>query len=269
MYYFYLSAFFWMLNIAFDVARTLKLATTELRLSSGSQWCKFLVYSLTGWLLPGVMVAVVVLLDQLDLPQIPDSFKPGLGSSPNIGLCWFSRRFSLLIYFVVPFSVIMTLNILFFIWSACMVWDSSRVSAKITTAAPKTNFHLYLRLALLMGLTWVAGLVAGGLDYEPVWYVFLVLNSLQGLFILVFFTCSKKVITSVRERICGARSDDELNSAWRWSGKLGGGPLDSRESQESAVSSGSSNTMLVGRSGGPFRYSSYDQYHQYDQRFYS
>ena len=37
MYYFYLSAFFWMLNIAFDVARTLKQATTELRLTSGQK----------------------------------------------------------------------------------------------------------------------------------------------------------------------------------------------------------------------------------------
>ena len=31
MYYFYLAAFFWMLNIAINVARTLKLATTQLR----------------------------------------------------------------------------------------------------------------------------------------------------------------------------------------------------------------------------------------------
>jgi hypothetical protein len=38
---------------------------------------------------------------------------------------------------------------------------------------------LYLRLALLMGLTWISGVVAGGLDLEPVWYVFLVLNTLQ------------------------------------------------------------------------------------------
>ena len=44
---------------------------------------------------------------------------------------------------------------------------------------PRISYHLYLRLALLMGLTWLAGLVAGVLDLEPVWYVFLVLNTLQ------------------------------------------------------------------------------------------
>ncbi len=46
-------------------------------------------------------------------------------------------------------------------------------------AGPKISFQLYLRLALLMGLTWISGVVAGGLDLEPVWYVFLVLNTLQ------------------------------------------------------------------------------------------
>jgi hypothetical protein len=46
-------------------------------------------------------------------------------------------------------------------------------------AGPKISFQLYLRLAVLMGLTWISGVVAGGLDLEPVWYVFLVLNTLQ------------------------------------------------------------------------------------------
>ena len=32
MYYFYMATFFWMLNIAVNVARTLRLATTQLRL---------------------------------------------------------------------------------------------------------------------------------------------------------------------------------------------------------------------------------------------
>ena len=89
-------------------------------------------------------------------------------------------------------------------------------------------------------------------------YVFLVLNTLQGLFILVFFTCSKKVmgrimvkgavwavilhllflllllllllllqlitsilqvVTSVRERVCG--SSEEQPSPWLWQHQQG------------------------------------------------
>jgi hypothetical protein len=36
---------------------------------------------------------------------------------------------------------------------------------------------------------------------------------LQGLFILMFFTCSKKVLSSAKERLC---SQAEA-STWRWS----------------------------------------------------
>lgn len=269
MYYFYLSAFFWMLNIGFDVARTLKLATTELRLTSGAQWGKYLVYSFVGWVVPAIMVAGAVVIDVMDFKEIPDMFKPGFGGS-NIGLCWFSRRSSLLIYFVIPFSIIMSLNLVFFLSSACIVWETTRSSAKITTSGPKTNFYLYLRLSVLMGLSWIAGVVAGGLDIEQVWYVFLVLNTLQGLFILVFFSCSKKVVSSVKERVCGGRQE-ETNSTWQWSGRLKSkDQLDSRESQDSALSRGSS-ACLTGSGARPFKYSatSYDQYHKYDQRFYS
>ena len=52
-------------------------------------------------------------------------------------------------------------------------------------------FH---RLAVIMGLTWITGLAAGFVDLEPVWYVFVGLNTLQGLFIFVAFTCNKKVL---------------------------------------------------------------------------
>ena len=168
MYYFYLSAFFWMLNIAFDVARTLKQATTELRLTSGAQWCRFCCYLANGWLTPALLVAVAVLLDLLHIPEVPRQYTPQFGGSA-IGICWFGSRTALVIYFVVPFTVVLTLNLLFFIYSSCLVWETTHSSAKITTSGPKTSFRLYLRLATLMGLSWAAGLLAGSLDVEPVW----------------------------------------------------------------------------------------------------
>jgi len=269
MYYFYLAVFFWMLNIGFDVARTLKLATTELRLTSGAQWGKYLAYSFVGWVVPALIVAAAVVIDVMNFEEIPEQFKPGFGSS-LIGLCWFSRRTPLLIYFVIPFSIIMSLNLVFFLVSACIVWETTRSSAKITTSGPKTNFYLYLRLFVLMGLSWIAGVVAGVLDREEVWYIFLVFNTLQGLFILVFFSCSKKVVTSVKERVCGHYQED-TNSTWQWSGRIKSKELlDSRESQDSALS-GRSSVCHTGSGTHPFKYSatSYDQYHKYDQRFYS
>ena len=58
-------------------------------------------------------------------------------------------------------------------------FNSMVICLLLSCVGPKISFQLYLRLALLMGLTWISGVVAGGLDLEPVWYVFLVLNTLQ------------------------------------------------------------------------------------------
>ena len=273
MFYFILAAFTWMFLIGLDVARTLKLASTQLRLTSGPQWGKFSLYSLCGWLLPGLVVAVTTVIDVMKFPEIPDNLRPGFSES-SIGMCWFSRKDALIIYFIAPFVLIMCLNIIFFMMSGYFVWDTSRSTAKITTSGPKTNFFLYSKLATLMGLSWITGVIAGALDIDYIWYVFLVLNTLQGLFILVFFSCSKKVISSVKERLFPDSQEDTL-STWQWSGGGSTGPktkdsLEARESHESGRSS-SSYLSHSGAGARPFKYSatSYDQYHKYDQRYYS
>jgi len=253
MYYFYLATFCWMLNIAVNVAKTLRLATTQLRLSTGAQWGRFAVNCCIGWVLPALIVIGVAVIDRLDVPEIPFQFKPGFGNS-QIGLCWFSSRTALLIYFVAPFSLIMAMNVVSFVSSACLVWESARSTAKITATGPRISLFLYMRLALLMGLTWLAGLIAGLVDLEPVWYIFLVLNTLQGLFILLFFTCSKKVVTSVKERLTPAPTSDTDSSLWKWRIHDQGD-----NSQESNVSV---NSISKHRSA-------YEQYHRYDQRYYN
>ena len=74
-----------------------------------------------------------------------------------MGLCWFSSKDSLIVFFIVPFVLIMSLNLVFFLMSGYFVWETSRSTAKITTSGPKTNFYLYTKLATLMGLSWVTG----------------------------------------------------------------------------------------------------------------
>ena len=164
----------------------------------------------------------------------------------------------------------MFLNLVFFLMSAYFVWETTKSSAKITTSGPKSNFYLYARLSTLMGLTWITGVLAAVLDVEFVWYIFLVLNTLQGLFILVFFSCSKKVMSSVKERLFPDSQEDTL-STWQWTGgPKYKDPLDMRDSQDSTLS-GRSSSYLTHSNSRPFKYSatSYDQYHKYDQRYYN
>ena len=195
MYYFFLSSFCWVNIMAFDVWRTLGLATTELRVSSGKQYCKFMIYAVYGWFFPAAALAAVLLLDIIRPEFLPAQYYPALGEY----WCWFGHRKALLVFFAAPLMAIMVLNIILFVLSARIIANTMESTAKMTSCAPyQSQFKLYMRLALLMGLTWISGIVAGYLQVEAIWYVFVLLNTLQGLFIFLAFTCTRKVWHSVR-----------------------------------------------------------------------
>ena len=192
MYFFFLSSFFWMLVMAFDVYRTLKLATKQLQpidssSAMGGQWKKFALYTIFGWVAPLTLVTVTVVIEHLK-ESIPDEYRPMFGEK---GICWFGNKRALLVYFAVPFGGVMGANIFLFVCSARMIYLTRKNSTMkmITTTGcfnPKTNFILYVRLATIMGLTWVTGLVAGFVDNSWLWYTFVVFNTLQGKLIIEY-----------------------------------------------------------------------------------
>ena len=84
MYYFFLASFFWMMSIAVDVCRTLRQASTQLRLTAGAQWKKFCVYSLVSWVVPLALAVVAVAIDA-NPSSVPESVRPHFGES---GTAW-------------------------------------------------------------------------------------------------------------------------------------------------------------------------------------
>ncbi|CAH1404570.1 unnamed protein product [Nezara viridula] len=194
-FYSFLASFTWMLTMSFDVWRTLRLATSELRVCSGKQWRKFIAYSLWSWLVP-VFIVLMALWAELS-PGIGADWRPGFAATNS---CWFGRSKPLLIFFAVPLAIVMLLNIVFFASSAHMIYSSTSTTRFTASASTQRDFRMYLRLAVVMGLTWTTGLIAGTLDFDLLWYLFILLNTLQGLFIFLAFTCNDKVIRHLAAR---------------------------------------------------------------------
>ncbi|XP_069692370.1 uncharacterized protein [Periplaneta americana] len=184
-YYGLLAAFTWMFTIAYDISRVLRQTTTRFAIMSGKHWQRFAFYSVCSWLLPAVIVGAALGADFSNV--VPEDLRPGFG----VKHCWFSNTYSLLIFGVAPLLVVMVLNVIFFAWSAYLVYTSAKELRHNSTT--HQDFRLYARLALIMGLTWIIGLIAGYVDSEVVWYLFILFNTLQGLFIFCAFTCTKKI----------------------------------------------------------------------------
>ncbi|XP_069690478.1 uncharacterized protein [Periplaneta americana] len=204
LYYTLMASFSWLLLMAFDVWRTLRLSTVHLRVvSRESRHHVFLTYAVLAWLLlPGSIVCasltVEFLLDETAL------IRPRFGSYN----CWFGARWALAMFFAVPVGVIMALNLMFYISSAHMIC-STTVSKSNKSSSTRRDHRLFARLALLMGLTWITGFIADYLNLTAMWYIYVALNAFQGLFIFGAFTMTQKICDRIRTQVSG---DSKTNS---------------------------------------------------------
>jgi hypothetical protein len=111
------------------------------------KWKRFGVYSVFGWVVPGLIITSFFYLDT--------NFSP----SYHLRTCWFSEARHILVFVMVPLCVVMTLNVVFFSWSAYLVYSTKSKMENRSTA--KTHLCLFVRLAVIMGLTWTTGVIAG------------------------------------------------------------------------------------------------------------
>ncbi|KAK3882671.1 hypothetical protein Pcinc_012967 [Petrolisthes cinctipes] len=189
MHYSFLASLCWMKVMAFDVWWSLRLARKELRVSGRGQNRRFIIYSVYSWLLAAFPSATVLALDFTNPEGLPPNMLPSMGQY----WCWFGQRRALLLFFGAPLFVIIILNVVFFLATACEITITQEMGRVASQAHHKRHFQLYLRLAVLMGFTWISGIVAGYLQLEAAWYIFVLLNTLQGVFIFLAFTCRTKV----------------------------------------------------------------------------
>lgn len=118
----------------------------------GSKWKRFRAYSVFCWVVP-VLVMVPALV--IEFSGLDTNVRPGYGQHN----CWFSSTASLLLFVIAPLCVVMSLNVVFFSWSTYLIYSTkSKIKNKSTS---RTDFCLFVRLALIMGLTWITGLIAG------------------------------------------------------------------------------------------------------------
>ena len=70
-----------------------------------------------------------------------------------------------------------------------------------------STMFMYIKLFSALGLFWIFEII-GGLSSES-FYIFDILNMLQGFYIFVIYVCQPNVIKIIKDRINGRQSDDQ------------------------------------------------------------
>ncbi|XP_054719373.1 G-protein coupled receptor Mth2-like [Uloborus diversus] len=202
-HFFLLSSFVWMSIMAFDVYKSLLHATGSLRVTSAHfKLKKFTFYSLLAWGIALCFAAAALITDNVE--GVPDIYRPFFEKS-----CWFEHRKALLVFFAGPVFAMICSNFTFFGLSAYTIFHNRmKKDQDSQRSVLKKNYLMYFRLAVIMGVTWITGVLAPVVNSEWLWYLFAILNTLQGLFIFLAFTCSGKVKKYFRSKL-GARRPSE------------------------------------------------------------
>lgn len=189
VHYLFLSSFFWMNLMAFDICFTF--SKSFMRSSEGGKSKRFYYYLAYGCLTPFCIVIFSVCFDQTD-----SDFRALYGE----GVCWIANRRGLLVFFLAPLILIITSNIIMFILTSRSIYISDKNSSQILQRKDKCKLFIYIKLCIIMGLTWISGFVATFSNITALWYIFIIFNSLQGVFIFIAFVCNKKVYYLIRGR---------------------------------------------------------------------
>ncbi|XP_071520712.1 G-protein coupled receptor Mth2-like isoform X2 [Panulirus ornatus] len=198
MHFWYMSAFLWLNVICFNVFLTIWWKSDG---SYGrvSKW--FAIYSAYAWGLAVLITSVAVARDFSE--GLEDSLLP----KPNFGhaRCWFSGDDALIIFFYGPTSVVLGINVVLFIASAYKLCSLNKSSE-----ARLFQFSLYLKLFVLMGVTWIFEAISFFVQRKTnnssgnyVWLVFDLINIMQGVIIFVVFVCRRAVLIRLCEVLCG------------------------------------------------------------------
>ncbi|XP_041349279.1 G-protein coupled receptor Mth2-like [Gigantopelta aegis] len=186
MHYFFLVAFFWMNVMAADVWFTFSKSFVKAG-GSGKSSKRFYFYSVYSWGVPFLILVLSLLVDTF----LTDStFKPDYG----MGLCWFTKKNALMVFFAMPLFLIILMNIIFFAIASKNIYEARRSSARYLQTSENSSPFLYMKLFFVMGLTWIVGFLASLVARAVLWYLFAILNTLQGFFIFLSFVATKKVL---------------------------------------------------------------------------
>ncbi|XP_072048307.1 adhesion G-protein coupled receptor D1-like [Amphiura filiformis] len=188
-HYAWLATFAWMNALAFDLDRTFGNADNLQKVSVGKK--SMFLYMIYAWGSPFLIIIPCLVLHFCQCTQF--NFKYGSASA-----CWISDGTANLLTFGVPAAIFLLVNAILFGHTVVGIRSTKRATARLhqdTSTLKRTTQELliYIKIASLMGFTWIFGYVAAFTGIEALWYIFIILNSLQGVFIFISFMCNRRV----------------------------------------------------------------------------
>ena len=205
MHYFWLAAFFWMNVLAFDIWRTFVYRANN-KSSEQGRVCRFVAYSIYAWFMPAGIVAAALVLDFEVFDGVDYIYLPHYGK----GSCWIVQKYALLFLFALPLAILLLTNIVFYLATVINLCRISQMAEVANRGKDRCRLVVYIKLSLVMGLTWTFAFLGLLMEMDVFWYLFIGFNAFQGVFICFAFVLNKKVfkLLSSKGRVSNRRQQN-------------------------------------------------------------
>ena len=191
MHFSWLAAFGWMSMISYDMLRTFFGRQTRIT-DTHAERKRYFMYSITGWLVPGMIVVTCIILDNIDVPEV---VKIGYGKD---GFCFIAGTRALFIFFSIPFASSVLFNTTAFILTVYGISTKKKANPNSKRSKDRLYSLIYLKLSVVMGVTWLFAILASITDQPVFWYLHLVLNGLQGVFVFTSFALRTSIWKKIK-----------------------------------------------------------------------
>ena len=216
--YGFLAAFIWMNVITMDTWLIFRPSAAFSRAEEDKRSLRW--HCIFGWGIPILLVSISIITNFAD---VHEGFSPEFGGSR----CWYTSRYAMLLYFGVPLMLSSAMNAALFILSSFNLHMAFNKGTNVIKSEGR-HFRIYVRLFVLMGITWIFGFISAFTDEIVIDFIFVILNSLQGLFLFISFVCNKRVLAEIRKK-----TKNETSSTYGKQTKST--PLNSNSNNDSTV----------------------------------
>ncbi|XP_018367586.1 PREDICTED: G-protein coupled receptor Mth2-like [Trachymyrmex cornetzi] len=211
--FFFLASFFWLNVTCFDIWWTFRELRSHRREGKHYERKKLIIYSSYAWGVTIFLNVFCAIMDNISDPP-ENLIRPEICQKKF----WYGENEAKTLYFYVPMGLTIISNVFFFVCTTLTI-----LNQKMNTASELSNsegtrhdenkqrFNMYLKLFIVMGITWVLEILSWviGTNIVPafIWYITDTINALQGLIIFIVFVFRKKIKDMIlklfRGKTCG------------------------------------------------------------------
>ncbi|KAK3730012.1 hypothetical protein QZH41_000967 [Actinostola sp. cb2023] len=202
LHFAFLASFAWMSIIAFSTWKAFSASGGNVGVSNDKEYRRKRIHRALaiGWLPVLFFVMICVALDQSEVVAIQYGGIKG---------CWINNGRANLYTFVVPIAMSVIWNAVFFGLTVKAIHKARQQARMVTeNRANQRNYSVYVKIAVLMGFTWIFG-VLGSLVSVYFMYPFVVLSTVQGVYIAGSFTFTHRVANLYKSKFWKSKQPDK------------------------------------------------------------